>query len=231
MSARFTAVPLIAAAWLALSATIASAQAPAAPTDSYDELFERYLLDARTARPPADVQAWGWMNGLTLDRRARNVNDLVTIRVVENIVGSGTADSALTKGSDVGIGVPSFFGLEKKLPGSVNPASLASAHTKTNFQGGGTTNRASTLTAQMTARVSDVLPNGDLVVEGVREIEINGDRQMVVLTGVVRTADITPGNEVLSTEIGQLRIRYFGRGLMKDNLKPGWLVRILNKVF
>ena len=76
-----------------------------------------------------------------------------------------------------------------------------------------------------------MLPNGDLVVEGVREIDINGDRQIVVLTGVVRTADIAPGNVVLSTAIGQLRIRYFGRGLIKDNLKPGWLIRVLNKIF
>ena len=83
----------------------------------------------------------------------------------------------------------------------------------------------------MTARVSDVLPNGDMVVEGVREIEINGDRQIVVLTGVVRGADVDRSNIVLSTSIGQLRIRYFGRGLIKDNLKPGWLVRVLNKVF
>jgi len=87
------------------------------------------------------------------------------------------------------------------------------------------------LTAQMTARVSDVLPNGDMVVEGVREIEINGDHQIVVLSGVVRPVDIDQNNVVLSTEIGQLRIRYFGKGLMKDNLKPVWLVRVLNKVF
>jgi flagellar L-ring protein precursor FlgH len=76
-----------------------------------------------------------------------------------------------------------------------------------------------------------VLPNGDMVVEGVREIEINGDHQIVVLSGVVRPVDIDQNNVVLSTEIGQLRIRYFGKGLMKDNLKPGWLVRALNKVF
>ena len=76
-----------------------------------------------------------------------------------------------------------------------------------------------------------MLPSGDLVVEGVREIEINGDRQMVVLSGVVRVADIAPGNVVLSTSVGQLRIRYFGRGLMKDNLQPGWLIRVLNKIF
>jgi flagellar L-ring protein precursor FlgH len=76
-----------------------------------------------------------------------------------------------------------------------------------------------------------VLPNGDLVLEGAREIDINGDRQIVVLTGVVRTSSITQGNVVPSPAIGQLRIRYFGRGLIKDNLQPGWLIRVLNKVF
>lgn len=230
MSAKVRSVAM-AAMLLATTAAIAVAQQPIRPTDNYDELFQRYLLEARTAKPASEAQAWGWMSSLGLDRRARNVNDLITIRVVESIVGSGTADSQLAKSSDVGIGVPSIFGLEKKLPGAVNPANLATANAKTGYQGGGTTNRAGTLTAQMTARVADVLPNGDLVVEGVREIEINGDRQIVVLTGVVRTVDVPPSNEVLSTEIGQLRIRYFGRGLMKDNLKPGWLVRVLNKVF
>lgn len=239
MSGKWQYAAWLCGLWLMICPA-ASAQSPggdaAAPaatraSDSYDELFQRYLLDARRAAPAATAPSWTWMSGLTLDRRARNVNDLITIRVIENITGSGTADAQLNKASDAGIGVPSLFGIEKKLPGAVNPSSLVSANAKTNFQGGGTTNRAGTLTAQMTARVADVLPSGDLVVEGVREIEINGDRQMVVLTGVVRTADVSPGNEVLSTSIGQLRIRYFGNGLIKDNLKPGWLVRILNKVF
>jgi flagellar L-ring protein precursor FlgH len=87
------------------------------------------------------------------------------------------------------------------------------------------------LTANLTGRVVEVLPSGDLVVEGVREMEINGDRQVLVLTGVVRPTDVDPANVVRSSTIGQLRIRYFGQGLIKDNLKPGWLVRILNKVF
>jgi flagellar L-ring protein precursor FlgH len=171
------------------------------------------------------------MSSLTLDRRARNVNDLVTIRVIENITGSGTADAALSKNGSASAGVSKLFGVEKKLPSSTDPTALVAAKTTTDFKGAGTTTRAGELTAQMTARVSDVLPNGDLVVEGVREIEINGDRQIVVLSGVVRGTDIDQNNVVLSTEIGQLRIRYFGRGLMKDNLKPGWLVRALNKVF
>lgn len=223
----------IAAALLLMLARTASAQTPAAkPSDSYDELFQKYLAEAHaapTVKP--EVQAWAWMSGLTLDRRARNVNDLITIRVVENITGSGSADSALDKSGSGTIGFPHLFGAENKAPGFIDPANLVSGSTKTNFKGGGTTNRAGELTAQMTARVSDVLPNGDLVVEGVREIEINGDRQIVVLTGVVRASDIGPSNQILSTSIGQLRIRYFGRGLMKDNLKPGWLIRALNKVF
>ncbi len=201
-------------------------------SDNYDELFARYLNDARTARPAApDVQAWAWMSGLSLDRRARSVNDLLTIRVIESITGSGTADSALSKDGSGSAALPSFFGLQTKLPSLIDPTNLASVNSSTAFKGSGTTTRAGALTTMMTARVSDVLPNGDLVVEGVREVEINGDRQMVVLTGVVRTTDITPGNVILSTQIGQLRIRYFGRGLMKDNLKPGFLIRFLNKVF
>jgi flagellar L-ring protein precursor FlgH len=225
------------AALLALSVSPAHAadekKAPAdRPSDSYDELYQRYLMEARSAAPPKpEVQAWAWMNGLTLDRRARNVNDLVTIRVIESITGSGTADASLSKASDASAGITKLFGIEKKLPSIVDPTSLVGGNSKTDFKGGGTTTRAGELSALMTARVADVLPNGDLVVEGVREIEINGDRQIVVLTGVVRPTDIAPSNVVLSTLIGQLRIRYFGRGLIKDNLKPGWLVRVLNKVF
>ena len=90
---------------------------------------------------------------------------------------------------------------------------------------------AGSLTAVITTRVVEVLPNNDLVLEGIREVDINGDRQFIVLSGIVRAADIGPGNVVPSTAVGQMQIRYFGKGLMKDNLKPGWLVRALNKVF
>jgi flagellar L-ring protein precursor FlgH len=222
---------------LAVTSGALSAQTPATPvtprsTDNYDELFQRYLLEARGARTAApEIYAWSWLNALALDHRAISINDLVTIRVIENITGSGTADSALAKNSSGSVAVSKLFGMEKKLPSAADPTALVAAKTSTDFKGAGTTNRTGELTALMTARVSDVLPNGDMVVEGVREIEINGDRQIVVLSGVVRPVDIDQNNIVLSTEIGQLRIRYFGRGLMKDNLKPGWLIRALNKVF
>ncbi len=202
------------------------------PSDVYDVLYARYLESARRT-PPAPISgpSIDWISSLGLDRRARSVNDLVTIRVVESIEGAGSADSALDKNSSAGAGVSSLFGITKKLPSVVDPSALVNASADSKFKGSGATSRSGTLSATITARVLEVLPNGDLVLEGAREIEINGDRQMVVLTGVARPRDVSDQNVVLSPSIGQLRIRYFGRGLMKDNLKPGWLIRVLNKVF
>ena len=206
------------------------AQTAAPPADNYDVLLAAYLQEAR-AQLTAPTPAALWMAGLMGDLRARNVNDLVTVQVVETITAQGSADSSLDKSSKGSASVSNLFGLESKYPGWLDPTSLASLGASTTFKGGGNTSRSGSLSAVMTARVADVLPNGNLVLEGVREIEINGDRQIVVLTGVVRPADIGPGNVVTSTAIGQMRIRYFGRGLIKDNLQPGWLVRVLNKIF
>ena len=210
--------------------TSASAQQAAKP-DNYDELFRQYLASAHaTASAPATPGSL-WMAGLSGDLRARRLNDLVTVRVVEVVSAQGSADSSLDKQSSASASVGNLFGAESRFPGWLDPANLASLGANTNFQGGGSTARNGSLTAVITARVADVLPNGDLALEGIREIDINGDRQIIVLTGVARPSDIGPGNVITSTAIGQMRIRYFGRGLIKDNLQPGWLVRVLNKIF
>jgi len=197
---------------------------------AYDVLFPRYLEAAR--QMSADEKAsYRWMANLGSDFRARDVNDLVTIQVVESITASGTADTALGKKSTNAASLGKLFGLETKLPSMLDATNLASPSSSSNFAGSGSTSRSGALTAVMTARVVEVLPNGDLVLEGAREIDINGDRQVVVLTGVVRRVDLAPDNSVTSTRVGQLRIRYFGNGLIKDSIKPGWLARILNKIF
>jgi flagellar L-ring protein FlgH len=225
---RIAALIVIAAALVA--GPIASARQIQQASDNYDELFQRYLAVARGAQPSREADI-AWMSGLMLDHRARAVNDIVTVRVVENIVATGSADSTLAKKGTASAGVTQLFGAQTKVPSWLDMGNLVGAGSNTDFKGGGATTRSSTLTALMTVRVAEVLPNGDLVLEGAREIDVNGDRQMVVLTGVVRGTDITPNNVILSTQVAQLRIRYFGRGLIKDNLQPGWLIRILNKIF
>ena len=214
-------------ATLVTSAT-ASAQDSKA-RDDYEKQLARHLETAKaisTAGPSGN-----WMAGLFSDLRARNVNDLVTVRVVESVTAAGSADSALDKNSNSSASLTKFFGAETRFPSWIDPTSLVAGGANTQFTGSGSTTRAGSLTAVITARVIQVLPNGDLVLEGIREVDINGDRQFVVLSGIVRVRDIGPGNVVFSTAVGQMQIRYFGQGLIKDNLKPGWVVRFLNKVF
>jgi flagellar L-ring protein precursor FlgH len=225
--ATATALALV----LAAPAAAKGEKVPAPPSDNYDVLLKQYLDAARATPAAAPTPDSLWMAGLMGDFRARRLNDLVTVRVIETVSAQGSADSSLDKNSSASAATPSLFGLDSKFPGFLDPSSLASISANTKFKGSGSTTRTGSLSAVLSARVAEVLPNGDLALEGVREIEINGDRQIVVLTGVVRTVDIGPGNVVPSTAIGQMRIRYFGRGLIKDNLQPGILVRILNKVF
>jgi flagellar L-ring protein precursor FlgH len=190
-----------------------------AQTADYDSEYNRYLLEARKTAPPKNA----WMVDLASDPKARRQNDLVTIRVVENLSATGSADSNVGERSSANASMPSPAA---KWLAKVFPISL-----DTDFEGAGGTTRMTELTTMVTARVAEVLPNGDLVVEGIREVEINGDRTIVVLTGVVRPADIKPGNVVLSPQVGQLRIRSISRGFIKDSLEPGWLIKVLNKVF
>jgi flagellar L-ring protein precursor FlgH len=176
---------------------------------------------------PAFAAAQGpastWAADLLLDHRARHVGDLVTVQITESITAVGTADANTGKASK------SDGALPWPIPSSWSRFMQSSSNTS--FTGTGTTSRAASITAMMTVRVMQRLPNGDLVVEGVREIVINGDRQFITLTGVIRPSDISLGNLASSASVGDLRIQYYGKGFMKDNLSPSWLVRILNKIF
>lgn len=189
---------------------------------NYDEVYERYLASARSLSMPAGL----WMADLTSDPNARRVNDLVTIRVVESLSATGSADATVNKkgAANVTIPLPKTW-LDATLNNIVPYASA------TAFNGSGGTTRTTELTATMTARVMEVLPNGDMVVQGVREVDINGDRNLVVLTGVIRAMDVMPGNVIPSSRIAQMRISSLSQGLIKDSLSPGYLIRLLNKVF
>ena len=219
-------VPTVAIACLMTSAAVAqeSKSDPKAQdlkhSRNYDEIYARYLSSSRQT-PATAVPLW--IADLATDPRARRVNDLVTVRVLESVSASGNADSNIAKQSDMNISMP---GKPGELFGKFLPAS-----SDTKFNGAGGTSRSTELTAVLTSRITEVLPNGDMVVEGVRELDVNGDRTLIVLTGVIRAIDILPGNVIPSSRIGQLRIRSLSQGLIKDSLTPGWLIRILNKIF
>ena len=99
---------------------------------------------------------------------------------------------------------------------ALTPASLLDRHLHT------------ALSTTISARVKDVLPNGYLVLEGVREVQLNDENQTVYITGVVRPEDITASNMVSSSSVAELAVRVEGRGTVSQPLRPGWLYRILS---
>src|SRR5262245_24329905 len=208
--------------WVSLAVIVlgvAPGRALAQTGKNYDEQYAAYLAAARN-QPVSNTY---WIANLMTDQAARRINDLVTIKVEEAVSASGAADLSIAKKSSASAAFPT--------PLSTYLAKLLPASSDTKASGQGSTSRTTSLSAMLTGRVTEVLPNGDLAVEGVREIDINGDRQIVVLTGVVRVIDIQPGNIAPSSRIGQLRIRCLSQGVMKDSLTPGWLIRVLNKIF
>ncbi|HXT70746.1 MAG TPA: flagellar basal body L-ring protein FlgH [Vicinamibacterales bacterium] len=224
MAGEFRSV-VWAASWALIGLLLlpSTASAQKTPSVSYEAEYRHYLELARKSPPPSTSDSW--MSGLMLDTTARRANDLVTIRIIESVSATGTADRTIGKAGGANVNAPWPWPFSWALP------KILPFDTDSNFKGNGSTSRATAITATMTARVAEVLSNGDLVIEGVRELEINGDRQLVVLSGVVRTVDISRGNVVLSSSVGQLSIRCLGKGKIEDGVTPGWLIRVLNKVF
>ena len=161
------------------------------------------------------------------DFKARDRNDMVTIRVVESTLASTSADAKTSKDSSMKAEIPNFFGLENKIK---ELPSLVDAKSSSSFEGAGSTSRSTNLQTSVSARVVDVLPNGYLVVEGVREVRVNNENQLVTISGMVRPEDISPGNVVLSSAVAQMSVRVQGKGLVSQPLKPGWLFKILNGI-
>lgn len=196
--------------------------------------LDHYVAEAN-AQPAVpsvnDGSLWvgqGPYANLFRDSKAREVNDVVTISVSETTNATSAADATSNRDSSAAISMPNLFGAEKKIK---ELSSGVNGKSTTTFKGTGSTTRATTLTTTMTARVKAVLPNGYLVIEGVRELLLNNENQTIYLTGVVRPTDINSQNVVSSAAIAQMEIRVQGRGVVSQPLKPGLLYRILNGVF
>jgi flagellar L-ring protein precursor FlgH len=134
----------------------------------------------------------------------------------------------------VGAGIPGLLGLENTgiFRNNFNDlANIIKANTSSTFKGSGSTSRQENLNATITARVVDVQANGNLKIEGRRNIKVNDEDQIIVLEGIVRSRDIAPDNTVNSIYVADARISYSGRGIVSDQQHPGWLMNIFNKIW
>ena len=171
---------------------------------------------------------------LYTDFRARNVGDIVTINISETSKAQKALKTELGRQLDLSGGISSLLGFETEIPvnkGSVQPSALLAANTKSSFKGDTKTNRDESMKAQVSARVTQVLPNGYLVIRGSREITVNFEKQLIIIQGVVRPEDISPSNVVQSQNIADAVITYTGKGDLSDHQRKGWLARLLDIVW
>jgi flagellar L-ring protein precursor FlgH len=197
-------------------------------------------------KPPVkqDGSLWedsGPLSELFINPKARKVGDIVTISIIESSSAQNNATTDTSRASSLTAGIEKFFGLGNKyreknyrsLPEYFDPFQKVAVKgsLESGFEGEGTTSRAGNLTAYITARVREVLPNGNLVIAGSREIMVNNETQFITLSGIIRPRDISPDNVVLSTCISDARIAYSGVGIVDDRQRPGWLANILNRIW
>lgn len=166
------------------------------------------------------------------DHRARNMGDLLTVKIVEISQASEKATTDTGRTSEISAGVPNFFAWPgANPPKNVNPNAIISANTNNTFAGTGETTRSGTITATLSAKVIEVFANGNLAVEGKREIYVNNEKKEILLQGIVRPKDIGSDNSVLSTQVADAKIILTGIGVIGEKQRPGWLTRIFDGIW
>jgi flagellar L-ring protein FlgH len=162
---------------------------------------------------------------LFVDRTAHSVGDIITILIEENSVASASAGTNTKSEYGAEIGASGSGGLD------FIPLLSGSGSTKSEHKGNGRTSRQGSLQATLTAKVVEVFPNGNMRIEGEKNIIINGERQLTVLTGVVRPEDISPRNTVSSDLIADAEITFKGKGVLANTERPGFIARIFDWLF
>ena len=170
------------------------------------------------------------MNGnLLVDFKAQRLGDLVFIDIVET--NSATVSSGAKRERDSGnLGGLSTAVSALPIPGASTVGSVLNGLGQRKFEGKGSTQRSSNVRARITARVVEVLPNGDLRVEAVKLVKINKETEEVAVTGIVRRNDLAADNSVTTLEVGDLRVEFNGKGIASADNAPGWLARIFEKI-
>lgn len=168
------------------------------------------------------------------DFRAWKPMDLVTILVTEVANAAQNANTQVDSSTTLGAAVTRFLGIETSIADrntQLVPTALVDASTTSEFDGQGITRRSDNLTGTISAMVHEVLPSGVLRIEGKKIISVNSEERTMIISGLVRPQDIDSLNQIRSTQIANMRIDYFGNGVLSEVQSPGIITRIFNKIW
>ncbi|MGA2136239.1 MAG: flagellar basal body L-ring protein FlgH [Bryobacteraceae bacterium] len=227
MKRRFRVV--LALSCMAATAGAASKKKPKPPEPSALERYvEQATAAARAANDATPGSLWSsaaLLGDLARDLVASRVNDTVTVQVAENASALSTGNVQTARTSSATASISSLAG-PQKATGTL--ANLLGTSGNQQLQGSGTIGRTTVISTMLGTRVVRVLPNGFLVVEGVKEIRVSSEEQVITVRGVVRPADLGPNNVVQSDLIAQLEVSVNGKGVVGDAIRrPNFLYRLL----
>lgn len=154
--------------------------------------------------------------------KAHRVGDIITILVVESTTANATSKTNANEKNEMS-GGPGL--------GFLDVLNAWGLDTENKYTGDGKTARTGNLQTEITVRIAEVLHNGDFRLEGNRMVEINGERQLVEISGICRSRDIDANNTILSTFIADARIAYNGHGPINSTSEPGLVTKLFNWLF
>ncbi len=207
-----------------------------AATHAYVPKHRDYKLPSEMSKDDQPSSSGSlWSNGraasmLFTDARALRRNDLVIVRIDEVANAQRTANTDLTHNSTMSAEITALY----QALGNVQPNPLDAKLTAAlshSFQGDGSTGRTDQLTAVVPAIVRDVLPNGNLFIEGHRVVLVNSEEHHFYISGVVRPIDIDEDNSIKSSAIADAEIEFTGEGVLTDNQRNGWLSRFIGWIW
>ena len=161
-------------------------------------------------------------SGLVSNFKARKVGDVVTIIISEKTTADSSTEMDANNKSEIS-GGPAL--------GFLQPLSSWGLDTENKYSGDGSTSRTGNLNAEISVTVNEILPNGNFKLVGTRMVDINGDRQLIEISGTCRARDIAADNTILSTYISDAQIAYSGTGMAQDAAEPGIVTRVVNWLF
>ena len=170
------------------------------------------------------------------DVKARRIGDVLTVVLRESTSASKSAKTSADKDQSTEIASPTFFGATPtfNLPGIIPLDSNRNNTLEQNlsgtrsFEGEADSSQSNSLSGEITVTISDVLPNGNLVVRGEKWLTLNQGEEFIQISGIVRPQDVSTQNTILSTQIADARIAYSGKGALAESNQMGWLARFFN---
>jgi flagellar L-ring protein FlgH len=187
----------------------------------------------QSAAPEANALWRSGSRAFFKDQRAAQVGDIVTVLV--NITDAADLENqtSATRSGNESMGLPNLFGIEAAIPhmlAHASPANLVTANSANANTGAGQIKRNETVTLRLAGVITQVLPNGNLVVAARQEVRVNGELRELQVSGVIRSQDIASDNTVQHDRMAEARISYGGRGQLTDVQSPRWGQQVLDVV-